>query len=45
MSKLKNKKKVSSHLTPEEKKLGKVHVYILLAMIAIGIAIGLYNMQ
>ena len=45
MSKLKNHKKVKSHLTPEEKKIGKTHVYILLGMIVIGIAIGLYRMQ
>ena len=45
MSKLKKQKVVKSHLTPEEKKLGKNHVYILLSMIAIGLVIALYHMQ
>jgi hypothetical protein len=45
VSKLKNNKKVKSHLSVEDKKLGKTHVYILLGMIVIGIAIGLYRMQ
>ncbi|MDO9184019.1 MAG: hypothetical protein Q7U04_16510 [Bacteriovorax sp.] len=45
MSKLKSNKHQKSHLTVEDKKLGKVHVYILIAMIAIGIAIALFNMQ
>ncbi|MBC7538764.1 MAG: hypothetical protein H7281_08085 [Bacteriovorax sp.] len=45
MSKLKSNKKLKSHLTIEEKKMGKTHVYILLGMIVIGIAIGLYRMQ
>ena len=34
-----------SHLDPEAKKLGKQHVYILLGMIVIGIAIGLYHIN
>lgn len=45
MPKVKNNKKLKSHLTPEEKKMGKRHVYILLSMIVIGIAVGLYNMR
>lgn len=45
MSKIKNNKKLKSHLTPEEKMLGKTHVYILLGMIVIGIAIALYNIN
>lgn len=45
MSKLKKQKAVKSHLTPEEKKLGKTHIYILLGMIVIGLAVGLYYMQ
>jgi hypothetical protein len=45
MSKLKSNKKQKSHLTAEEKKMGKTHVYILLGMIVIGIAIALYSMQ
>ena len=37
--------KSKSHLTPEEKKQGLTHVYIIVAMIVIGIVIGLYNLQ
>jgi len=46
MSKLKKNKTVAkSHLSPEEKKMGKNHIYILIAMIVIGLAAGLYYMQ
>jgi hypothetical protein len=45
MSKFKNNKKQKSHLTAEQKQMGKTHVYILLGMIVIGIAFALYNMQ
>lgn len=45
MPKLKNNKKMKSHLTAEEKQMGKTSVYILLGMIVVGIVIGLYNMQ
>lgn len=45
MSKLKNKKKVKSHLTPEERKMGKTDIYILIGMIVIGVAIAFYNLQ
>lgn len=44
----KNKKHVAkSHLSIEEKKLGKSHLYVLLGMIIIGGAIGIYflNLQ
>jgi hypothetical protein len=45
MSKLKKQKMVKSHLTADEKKLGKIHIYILVSMIVIGLAVGLYYMQ
>jgi len=45
MSKLKSNKKNLSHLTEEDKKIGKTHIYILLAMIVIGISVALYNVQ
>lgn len=38
----KNKKHQKSHLTAEEKKLGKSHLYFLLGMIVIGGVIGIY---
>jgi len=41
----KNKHKVKSHLTKEEKKLGKNHLYLLLGMIAIGAVLGIYYMR
>jgi hypothetical protein len=42
----KSKHKVlKSHLAPEAKELGKQHIYILIGMIIIGIAIGLYNLN
>lgn len=36
-------KAYKSHLAPEERKLGKQHIYILIGMIVIGIAVGLYH--
>lgn len=47
MSKLKNKKQhgLKSHLTPEQKAFGKQQIYILIGMIVIGAAVGLYYMQ
>ena len=45
MAKAKNKKAVKSHLTEEDKRIGKTHIYILIGMIIIGLAIGLYYMQ
>jgi hypothetical protein len=39
----KNKKhNHKSHLTAEEKKVGKSHLYILLGMVAFGAIVGLY---
>jgi hypothetical protein len=34
-----------SHLAPADKQLGRQHVYILIGMIIIGIAIGLYRLN
>ena len=45
MGKLKNKKIAKSHLTPEDRKIGKNHVYILVGMIIIGIVVGIYHIQ
>jgi hypothetical protein len=45
VSKQKKEKHHKSHLTPEDKKLGKVHIYLLISMIVVGLAVGLYNMQ
>ena len=39
---LKNKK---SHLSEEDKKLGKVHIYMLVGMIIASIAVALYIMH
>jgi hypothetical protein len=39
---LKNKK---SHLSEEDKKIGKIHIYILVGMIIASIVIALYLMQ
>ena len=39
---LKNKK---SHLTEEDKKLGKMHIYMLVGMIIAGILVALYLMH
>lgn len=36
------KKQVSHHLSTEEKKIGKNHLYLLLGMIIVGGAIGIY---
>ncbi len=41
----KAKHKVKSHLTKEEKKLGKSHLYLLLGMIIIGAVLGIYYMK
>jgi hypothetical protein len=42
----KQKHKVNkSHLPPEARKLGKQHIYILIGMIIVGIAIGLYRIN
>jgi hypothetical protein len=45
VSKLKAKKAPKSHLSAEEKEFGKTKIYILVGMIMIGLAIGLYYMQ
>ena len=34
-----------SHLRPEDRKMGKQHIYILIGMIIMGIAIGLYRIN
>ena len=44
MGKLKHKV-LKSHLKPEEKKLGRLHIYVLIAMIVVSIAIALYHMN
>lgn len=47
MSKLKNKKNkgMKSHLSAEDKALGRQHIYLLIGIIVVGAAIGLYYMQ
>jgi len=47
MSKNKHGHHVKSHLSSEEKKLGKSHLYLLLGIIALGAVIGIYyiNLQ
>lgn len=48
MSKLKaakTNKIQKTKLTSEQKKFGKTQIYILLGMIAVGLALALYNMQ
>lgn len=46
MGKLKAKNKnQKSKLTAEEKKLGRTDLYILIGMIVVGLALGLYFMQ
>jgi len=34
-----------SHLAPEDRKMGKQHIYILIGMIIVGIAMGLYHIS
>ena len=34
-----------STLTKDEKALGKTHVYIIIGMIVVGLALAVYNMQ
>ena len=34
-----------SHLTVSEKELGKKHVYLIIGMIVVGLAVAIYNMQ
>jgi len=42
----KQKHKVhKSHLGPEEKKMGRQHIYILVGMVIFGILIGLYRVN
>lgn len=41
----KSKHKVKSHLTKEERTLGKNHLYLLLGMIVIGAILGIYYMR
>lgn len=38
-------KKAKSTLSNKEKAIGKNHIYILLAMIVVGLAIAIYNIQ
>lgn len=38
-------KAMKSHLAPEDRKMGKQHVYILIAMIVVGIALGFYHIN
>lgn len=45
MPKVKKHKVNKSHLTTEEKKLGKMHIYVLVGIIVVGLAFGLYHMQ
>jgi hypothetical protein len=45
MGKAKAHKIQKTKLTEEDKKLGKSHIYILISMIVIGLALALYNMQ
>lgn len=41
----KKNKPLKSHLTADEKELGKKHVYMIIAMIVVGLAVAIYNMQ
>ena len=43
--KLKAGKIHKTKLTPDEKKLGRNHIYILIGMIVVGLVLALYNMQ
>ncbi|MBP9682005.1 MAG: hypothetical protein KBD76_11415 [Bacteriovorax sp.] len=45
MSKVKKHKVLKSHLSAEEKQLGKMHIYVLIGIIVVGLAFGLYYMQ
>jgi hypothetical protein len=45
MGKLKTTKVHKTKLTAEDRKLGMGHIYILITMIVVGIALALYNMQ
>lgn len=45
VSKLKKQKVAKSHLTAEERKMGKNHIYILIGLIVIGLCLGLYYMN
>jgi hypothetical protein len=45
VSKIKKNKNQKSHLTAEEKKMGKMHIYILISMIFLGLAVALYQLQ
>jgi hypothetical protein len=45
MTKAKALKHKKSHLTEEDKKLGKVHIYMLVGMIIVGILVALYLMH
>lgn len=45
MSKLKTPKIHKSKLTAEQKNFGKNQIIILVAMIVVGLALALYNMQ
>ena len=41
----KSSRKNGTHLTAEEKELGKKRIYIILGMIVIGLAIAIYKIQ
>ncbi len=34
-----------SHLTADQKEMGKKNVYLLIGMIVVGLAVAIYNMQ
>jgi hypothetical protein len=38
-------KAMKSHLAPEDRKMGKQHIYILIGMIIVGIALGFYHVN
>lgn len=45
MGKLKATKVQKTKLTAEDRKLGMGHIYILITMIVVGLALAMYNMR
>ena len=41
----KKNKPQKSQLTAQERELGKKHIYVIIAMIVVGLAVAIYNMQ
>lgn len=41
----KKNKPLKSHLTADEREVGKKHIYLIVGMIIVGLAVAIYNMQ